>query len=237
MLRKIPSTSQYVLDHGGIIDRFHFSFGDYHDPDNDHFGVIQALNEFSVQAGKGFASHIHEESEIISYCIQGELTHRDGMGNKNTIKPGELQYMCAGTGVTHEEMNTTTDGPLRFIQILITPKSSGMSPHYSSMEFSEGEKRNKLLRVVSGKPESGLIHINQDTDIFVSEIDAQEQLVFNQGVENQSYLVCIDGTLMINGIHLRRSDALVISGEFQLNIKALEDAHFLMVEMNGYKGN
>ena len=117
-MKKIPAKNIYIGDYGWHKGRFHFSFGDYFDPENMRYGVLEALNDFELQPGTGFEPHLHEEMEIVSYCVEGELTHTDNMGNKTSIKRGDVQYICAGSGIIHSEMNNN-NYPLRFLQIWI----------------------------------------------------------------------------------------------------------------------
>jgi redox-sensitive bicupin YhaK (pirin superfamily) len=231
MFQKISSGDLYVADQGWLVSRFHFSFAEYRDPQNMQFGALRVLNDDLVQAGKGFDAHGHAEMEIISYCVEGELTHADSMGNKETLSRGDVQYLSAGSGINHSEMNDSEDKRLRFLQIWILPDQKGVTPQYGSKRFSRSDRHNKLLHIVSGKDGGGLIKIYQDANIFVSEIDGGKEVSFHQHAGRQSYLVCIEGSLLINDVTLERRDAVKNSGETALIFNALQDTHFLMVEM------
>ncbi|MFQ5924835.1 MAG: pirin family protein [Dehalococcoidia bacterium] len=231
MHNKISSENLYVANRGWLISRFHFSFAEYYNPQNVHFGVLRVLNDDIVQPSTGFGTHPHENMEIVSYCIEGELTHMDNMGNKETLRHGDVQYMSAGTGITHSEMNDAPDELLRFLQIWILPDKQGATPQYGSKRFSKSDRHNKLLHIVSGKDINSVIQINQDANIFVSEIEKGKQVVFSLDAGRQIYLVCIEGSLDINGIELNKRDAVEISNETQLTFKALQNAHLLMIEM------
>ena len=193
--------------------------------------MLHALNDETLQPSNGFDDHPHHEMEIIAYCVHGELTHRDNLGNKNTIKRGDVQYMCAGSGITHAEMNASTAESIRFINVWIQPREKGLTPTYRSMSFTEVDRRNKLLQVVSGREGNGALRINQDANIFVSEVDKGQQLIVALEDGRQAYLLCVEGSLNVNGIELTMGEAIEIAGETQLTLSAHKDSHLLMVEM------
>ena len=151
MLKKITSDSIYFADYGWHTGRFHFSFADYDDPDNSHFGVLRALNEFVLQPGSGFDTHPHAEMEIISYCVEGELTHGDSMGHTNTLQSGDVQYLSAGSGITHREINEPQDRSMRFFQIWITPQDSNLTPKYECKHFSRLSSQHINIRAELSK--------------------------------------------------------------------------------------
>jgi len=231
MLQKIPSESIYFADYGWHTGRFHFSFADYDDPDNSHFGVLRALNDFVLQPGSGFETHPHEEMEIISYCVEGGLTHDDNIGHSNTISPGDVQYICAGSGITHCEMNELADCSTRFLQIWITPNERGLKPKYQSKRYSKVRRMNELQHLVSGESISGVIEIAQDANIYAARLAHSEELVFTNSADRQSYLVCLKGKLTANHLEFSQEDALKSWGEEILNLSTQEDSHFLLVEM------
>ena len=231
MLYRIPAEGLYVNDSGGHVGRFHFSYGDYVAPSNERFGVLDALNDFVVRPGGGFDTHRHEEVEIVSYCVEGELSHSDSIGNAAILRRGDVGYQCAGAGITHAEMNHSSDEHLRFVQILIRPNAPGLTPGYRSHRYPAHARRNKWLRVASGRPVNGILQISQDADIFVSEVDKGARLAFAIPNERQVYLVCLEGSLAINDFELKPGGAIKAIGEAELGLEALEEAHLLMVEM------
>ncbi|GMT42137.1 MAG: hypothetical protein IEMM0002_0548 [bacterium] len=230
-LNKIESKSLFHARHGWLESRFHFSFSEYFNPDNMQFGVLRVLNDDLVRPQTGFGTHPHQDMEIVSYCIDGELTHSDSMGYKETLKRGDVQYMSAGTGITHSEMNESGDKTLRFLQIWILPNKNGLTPQYGSRRFLKVDRHNRFLHVVSGKTDNEAITINQDVNIYAAEIDAGKQLEFENQENRQIYLVCIKGALAVNDVALKSRDALEIKESAKLIFKALEDSHLLMVEM------
>jgi redox-sensitive bicupin YhaK (pirin superfamily) len=231
MLHRIPTENLYVDDDGGHVGHFHFAYGDYVAPSNEGFGVLDALNDFVVQPGEGFDTHPHKEVEIISYCLEGELSHSDSQGNAAILRRGDVGYQCAGAGITHAEMNHSPDERLRFVQILIRPSAPGLLPGYRSRRYPARARRNKWLRVASGKATNGILRINQDANILVSEVDEGARLAFALPNQRQVYLVCLEGSLAINGLGLKPDGAIKATGEAELSIEALEAAHLLMVEV------
>ena len=231
MKEKIPAKNIFVSDNDWNIGRFHFPFADYEDPQNSPFGVLQALNDFELKPGTGFETHPHDEMEIISYCVEGTLEHVDSTGQKNTICRGDVQYLCAGSGVAHSERNAMKDGSLRFLQIWITPNINGLSPDYRSMDFSKTNPKNKLQLVVSGDELDPAIRIQQDANIFIAELDKNNQLPIVNHEMRQSYLYCLEGSLADNGVGLTDCDALKIWGKEELTFTALAKSRILMIEM------
>ena len=232
MLLRIPAKSIYTADYGWHSGRFHFSFADYDDPKNSNFGVLRAMNEFVLQPESGFETHPHSEMEIVSYCVEGELTHGDSMGHSSsTLQSGDVQYLCAGSGITHREMNEIQDRSLRFFQIWITPNEDGLKPKYDYKHFSRLSSPNKLQHVASGEDREGVIQIAQDANIYIARLGNSENMVYTNWADRQSYLVCLEGKLTVNEIKLFQHDAMKVWGEEILNLSAQEDSHFLLVEM------
>lgn len=232
MLKRVPSENLYLANHGWLVSRFHFSFSEYFNPENLNFGVLRVLNDDLVQPGTGFGTHPHQDMEIVSYCVEGKMTHRDSMGSKESLERGDVQYMTAGTGITHSEMNESDDKLLHFLQIWILPNKKGRTPQYGSKRFTFAERHNKLLQIVSGQKKNGVVHLSQDANIFVSELDSGKKLEYVNKLDRQSYLVCIEGNLNINGIELNERDAMEITEKEQLSLKAASNAHLLVIEMD-----
>ncbi len=231
MLLRIPAESIYTADYGWHSGRFHFSFGDYDDPGNSNFGVLRALNEFVVQPGSGFETHPHSEIEIVSYCVEGELTHGDSMDHSSTLQSGDVQYLCAGSGITHHEMNETQDHPLRFFQIWIEPETSNLTPRYDCKHFSGSSSQNNLQHIASGVEREGVIKIAQDANIYAARLSETESLMYTNWGDRLSYLTCLEGKLTVNEIEFHQYDAMKVWGEEILNLTAQEEGHILLVEM------
>ena len=230
MLRKIESKNMGSSNLGWLKSKFHFSFAEYYNPDNINFGVLRVINDDLVEAGTGFDTHPHRDMEIISYVVNGELTHGDSMGNKNTITRGHVQYMSAGTGVYHSEHNFGKD-ILRFLQIWIFPDNKGYKPNYGDYRFNWDDRHNKWLHMVSSKDGNAPIKINQDMNIYSIELEKGKEISFPVGERRQAYLVQIEGNSIINKIELADRDGMEIIEE-DILIKANVTSHILILEMN-----
>jgi len=230
MLRKIESKNMGSSNLGWLRSKFHFSFAEYYNPDNINFGVLRVINDDLVEAGTGFDTHPHRDMEIISYVVDGELTHGDSMGNKNTITRGHVQYMSAGTGVYHSEHNFGKD-ILRFLQIWIFPDNKGYKPNYGDYRFNWDDRHNKWLHMVSSKDGNAPIKINQDMNIYSLELEKGKEISFPVGERRQAYLVQIEGNSIINKIELADRDGMEIIEE-DILIKANVTSHILILEMN-----
>ena len=216
-------------DHGWLKSVFHFSFAEYYNPQNINFGVLRVVNDDLVNSGAGFDTHPHRDMEIISYVVNGELTHGDSMGNKNTIGRGDIQYMSAGTGIQHSEYNHGQE-TARLLQIWICPEEKGLKPAYGDRRFLAEQRHNAWLNVVSGTSGPAPVKIHQDASIHVLELDQGKQIDFTVQPGRQAYLVQIEGSSLINGLTLNMRDSLEIVEE-TLEITALENCHYLLIEM------
>jgi len=231
MLKKLPKENMGRSDLGWLESRFHFSFAEYHNPKNIHFGVLRVVNDDIVHPMSGFDFHPHKDMEIISYIVNGEITHKDSMGNTETLKRGEVQYISAGNGIYHSEHNLQKSQDLRLLQIWIFPPKKGLDVQYGSYRFQANERKNKLLNIVSSQDGNAKIKLYQDVNFYVSELDAETSLNFNIEQNRQIYFVQIEGTSMINKVQLDDGDAMEIVDESNLHIKALTGSHFLFIEM------
>ncbi|WP_026888955.1 pirin family protein [Clostridium beijerinckii] len=229
MLRRIDSGNMGSSNLGWLRSKFHFSFAEYYNPHNIKFGVLRVINDDLVEPNTGFDTHPHRNMEIISYVVNGELTHGDSMGNKNTITRGHVQYMSAGTGVYHSEHNLGKD-KLRFLQIWIFPDKEDYKPNYGDYTFEWSDRQNKLLHMVSSKNGNAPIKINQDINIYSLELDKGKEINFKVNERRQAYLVQIEGDSIINDIELNDRDGIEIVEE-DILIKAKETSHILILEM------
>lgn len=230
MLRKIDHTKMGSSNLGWLESKFHFSFAEYYNPSNINFGTLRVINDDLIQAGTGFGTHPHKDMEIISYVVDGELTHGDSMGNKNTLYRGQVQYMSAGTGVFHSEYNLGEE-TARLLQIWIIPDKKGYAPNYGDYKFNWEDRKNKWLPIVSPQDVDAPIKINQDSNIYVLELEKGKEIDFKIEEDRQAYLVQIEGSSTINQITLNMRDGLEIVEE-DIKITALETSHFLMIEMS-----
>ncbi|WP_028972484.1 pirin family protein [Spirochaeta cellobiosiphila] len=214
---------------GWLTSRFHFSFAEYYNPSNINYGVLRVLNDDRVQPGTGFDTHPHKDMEIISYIIQGELTHQDNMGHKRSLTRGMIQYMSAGTGVLHSEHNQGKD-LLRFLQIWIFPTHKSLEPNYGDYEFPLNDREGKWLHMVSGQTKEAPVNIHQDANIHSLILQEEENNTFTISQDRMGYLVQIEGQSQINNNLLEEGDAAELSeGEYKLNTQTM--SHYLLIEM------
>ena len=231
MLRRVLCRNLYVDAGGAHVGRFHLSYGDYIDLSNGPFGVLEALNDFLVEPGGGFGAHSHEETEIISYCVEGELSHSDSKGNAQLLRRGDVGYQCAGSGIVHAEENCSADRRVRFVQVLIKPNGPNLTPSYRTLRLPAHDRRNKWRQVVSWDPTADTIRINQDVNVFVSEVDRGTCLPVAVFTGRQVYLVCLEGSVTVGDLELGESDAIRATEEGGFSLKALEDSHLLLVDV------
>lgn len=219
-------------DHGWLNSWHTFSFANYHDPERIHFGALRVLNDDTVTAGMGFGKHPHDNMEIISIPLEGDLEHGDNMGNTQVIRHGDVQIMSAGTGVIHSEKNKNNDQPVKFLQIWVFPNQRNVKPRYDQKTFSDEEKHNRLLTVVSpiGKTEG--VNIHQDAWFSLGKLDRGTTLTYRINKEgNGVYAFMLNGDATINEIALNRRDGLGISETGELHITAVSDAELLLMEV------
>ena len=201
------------FDHGWLNTYHTFSFGDYADERFMGFRALRVLNEDRVKPGEGFGTHGHRDMEIVSYVLEGELSHRDSMGNGSVIVPGDVQYMSAGTGVRHSEFNASAAEPVHFVQIWILPDAAGLAPRYDQKRFEESQKENRLRLVASGSGKNGSIAIRQDANLYASVLKpgASVSLELPQG--RHLWVQGLRGGLDVNGNRLEAGDGLSASQE------------------------
>lgn len=231
MLTKLPKENMGTSNLGWLKSRFHFSFAQYRNPENIQFGVLRVLNDDIIHPKTGFDTHPHQNMEIISYIVKGEITHRDSMGNVETLQRGEVQYLSAGDGIYHSEHNMHESEDLRLLQIWILPPKDGLPRLYGSKKFKEEERQNKVLNIVSSQQGNAPIQIHQDVNIYVTQLEPSKQLDFTINNKRQLYFVQIEGRSNINGIPLQEGDAMEITQEEKLTIQALDHSHILFIEM------
>ncbi|MEA2046910.1 MAG: pirin family protein [Campylobacterota bacterium] len=231
MLKKVSKENMGSSNLGWLESRFHFSFAEYYNPNNMHFGVLRVVNDDIIHPMSGFDTHQHRDMEIISYVVSGEISHRDSMGNTETLKRGEVQYLSAGDGISHSEHNWHMSQDLRLLQIWIVPPRKGLERLYGSYRFKEEHRKNTLLNIVSSHEGDAKIKIYQHVDFYVSELDATKRLLVSSTKDKQIYFVQIEGTSKVNGIALDDGDAMEIVNENNLTIEAITKSHFLFIEM------
>jgi redox-sensitive bicupin YhaK (pirin superfamily) len=228
-LRK--SQERGYADHGWLQSFHSFSFADYYDPAHMGFGPLRVINEDRVAPGAGFGTHGHRDMEIISYVLDGELAHKDSMGNGSVIRPGDVQRMSAGTGVRHSEFNQAKDRTTHFLQIWIEPNVAGIAPSYEEKRFADAEKQGRLRLVASPDGAEGSVRIHQDARLYVSRLAAGDSLAVDLPPGRLGYLHLVRGALTVNGQRLAGGDAAKVRDEARLRISAEGDSELLLFDL------
>jgi len=220
------------FDHGWL-DTYHtFSFADYHDPHFMGFRTLRVLNEDRVAPGQGFGTHGHRDMEIISYVLEGELAHRDSMGNGSVIVPGDVQYVSAGTGVRHSEFNASKTDVTHFVQIWILPDRDGYAPRYGQERLEDGDKLGRLRLAASPDGADGSIAIRQDARVYASILEAGKAAALDLASGRHAWIQVLRGAVKVNGNELSAGDGLAASSERRLDIAAASPkAEFLAFDL------
>jgi len=201
----------------GWLDSYHtFSFADYYDPKHMGFRSLRVINEDRVAPGRGFGSHGHRDMEILSYVLEGSLAHRDSMGHQEVLGPNEIQRMSAGTGVTHSEFNPSGTDPVHFFQIWLEPATTGTPSSYEQIRFDPEEKKGKLKLLASPRGGAGIARINQDAQVFVTELAKGDEVDYSLGSQRNAWVHVIRGEATVNGTKLRTGDAAAVNREEKL---------------------
>lgn len=219
------------FNHGWLDTHHTFSFAGYYDPEHMQFRVLRVINEDRVEAGSGFGTHPHRDMEIISYVVSGALGHRDSMGHSQSIEPGEVQVMTAGSGITHSEYNHSKSEETHFLQIWIMPKARGLKPRYDQKRFDDAEKHNALRLLVSGDGRDGSLMINQDADLYGSLLSAGTSLERRFASGRGGWVQVIGGKVDINGHSLSAGDGAAIEDEELVRISAEDNAEILLFDL------
>jgi len=215
----------------GWLDTSHtFSFADYYDPAHMGWRSLRVINEDYIHGGGGFPSHYHRDMEIITYILEGALEHRDSMGNGSIIRPGEVQRMTAGTGVTHSERNPSPTDTVHLLQIWILPAQRGLPPEYEQQTFTDEQKRGQLCLVASEDGRDGSVTIHQDANVYSSVLDAGQELTHALGAERHAWLQVARGSVTLNEQPLEPGDGAAISGE-NLQLKCSRPAELLLFDL------
>jgi quercetin 2,3-dioxygenase len=218
-------------DHGWLDTRFSFSFADYFDPQHVHFRTLRVMNDDRVAGGGGFPMHPHADMEIVTYVLEGALQHKDSMGNGSVIKPGDVQYMSAGTGVTHSEFNASKTEPVHLYQIWMFPDRKGHKPTYDQKNFSEVEKRGKLRLLVSPDGRDGSVKIRQDNELYATVLGEGESVKHALKPERHAYVQVARGSVKLNGTELETGDGAAISAEKAVELTGVKDAEVLLFDL------
>jgi len=218
-------------DHGWLRSQHSFSFADYFDPQWMGWGNLRVINEDRIAPGTGFGTHGHRDMEIVSYVLQGNLAHKDSMGNVEGIPPGEVQRMSAGTGVMHSEFNHAPNSETHFLQIWIEPNVRGIPPSYEQKAFAEAEKRGQLRRVASNDAADGAVKLHADATIYAGLFDGAESARLDLNPARKAYVHLVRGELSVNGQALKTGDAVAVRDESQLVLDQARDAEVLVFDL------
>jgi len=231
MIRIRKAEQRGHFDFGWLSTYHTFSFGDYYDPSHMGFRSLRVINEDVVQRGRGFPRHGHRDMEIFTYILQGALQHRDSMGNGSIIRPGDVQRMSAGTGVTHSESNASADEPVHLLQIWIVPAEEGIVPGYEEKRFPEDEKRNKLRLIISPDAAEGSVKIHQDARVYASVLEPNHELSHALQSGRHAWLQVAAGSVKLNDIQLKQGDGAAVSQETSVTVAAQETAEVLLFDL------
>lgn len=219
-------------DHGWLKSNFSFSFAEYYDPSKIHFGLLRVLNDDTVAPGTGFGIHPHDNMEIVTIPLAGELEHADTMGNRGVIRRGDVQIMSAGTGIRHSEKNSSAEDAVRLFQIWIFPKEKNITPRYDQKTFLVEERKNKFHTVVSPKKVPGALWINQDAFFSLGDFEEGKKIEYTvQHPGNGVFVMVIEGDIEIAGEKLSRRDAIGVWETGGVPISVLAPSELLVIEV------
>lgn len=228
-IRKSEDRGHFDL---GWLDTYHtFSFDQYYDPAHTHFRSLRVMNEDRVQPSNGFPTHSHRDMEILTYILSGGLEHSDSMGNGSVIRPGDVQRMSAGSGVSHSEFNPSATETVHLLQIWILPERHGLTPSYEEKFFSKEERGGQLRLIASKNGREGSVTIHQDARVYASVLEAGQAVVHTLNQSRYAWLQVAHGTVTLNEVELKQGDGAAVSRESQVQIVAQDQAEVLLFDL------
>ncbi len=232
MIKKRPADERGHAEHGWLNTHLSFSFAQYYDPEHMGFASLRVINDDIIAPGEGFGTHPHDNMEIITYVIDGALEHRDNMGTGSVLRPGDVQRMSAGTGITHSEFNHNKDKELRLIQIWIVPAERDITPTYEDKHYAHDGKRGQLQAIVSPDGHDGSMKIVQDASMYASILKQGESVEHTLESGRSAWLQMVRGDVTLNGSALSEGDGAAITDETTLTIEgAGDEAEFLLFDL------
>lgn len=233
MITLYPAESRFTSNHGWLKTSHSFSFANYYDPNNMHFGSLRVLNDDFVSPGQGFGAHPHRDMEIVSIVLKGQLKHEDSTGGSEILRPGEIQRMTAGTGVVHSEYNPSETEEVNFLQLWFLPEKQGLPPSYEQKAYDQHAMKNNLLPIVSNRIQTeNTANIHQDLTLYLSELDAHHDITFTQQDNRKIFLFVIEGQITLNQeIQLKERDSVRIIDQAKLHITANSNANFMLIDL------
>ena len=231
MIAVRPAAERGHADHGWLDTRHTFSFASYHDPRHMGCRSLRVINEDRVQPAEGFGTHAHRDMEILTWVLEGALEHKDSMGNGSVIRPGDLQRMSAGTGVTHSEFNPSREAPVHFLQIWLLPRERGLPPGYEQKHFTQEARRGRLCLIAAGDGRGGAVTIHQDADVWTALLQPGESVRHALAPGRYAWLHVARGAVSLNGSTLGAGDGAAVSDEAELEIAAAARAEVLLFDL------
>lgn len=231
MITVRPAAQRGHADHGWLDSHHTFSFADYHDPAHMGFRQLRVINEDRVQPGRGFGTHPHRDMEIVSYVLEGGLQHRDSMGTGSVIRPGEVQRMSAGTGVTHSEFNTSSTEVVHFLQIWLIPSRRGIQPGYEQKTFSKEEKDGRLRLVASPDGAGGSVTIHTDARLYAGLFGEGQSADHALAPGRHAWVHVARGRVRVNGQELSAGDGAALSDEAKVHVEGIEGGEVLVFDL------
>jgi quercetin 2,3-dioxygenase len=217
--------------HGWLDSHHTFSFADYYDPNHMGFRALRVINDDRVEGGRGFGAHPHRDMEIISYVLDGALSHKDSTGTGAVIRPGDVQRMSAGTGVVHSEVNASKTDEVHFLQIWLVPDKQGIQPGYEQKAFADTDKRGAFKLVASPDGRDGSITIHSDAKVYASVVGAGESAELALPTDRYAWVHVARGTARINGTQVAAGDGVAVSNEPMLKLEGVDDAEVLTFDL------
>nr|MEE4267554.1 pirin family protein [Candidatus Krumholzibacteria bacterium] len=232
MMRKRLAQERGHADHGWLEARHSFSFAGYHDPAHMGFRTLRVLNDDRVQPGQGFGTHGHKDMEIITYVLDGALEHKDSLGTGSVLRPGDVQRMSAGRGVTHSEFNHSQDDVLRLLQIWILPEKEGLEPGYEEKNFSAEDKQGRLRLIAAPGGPDGALDVHQDVRVYAGILAAGDSVRHEMAPGRHVWLQVARGRVQVQGMELNEGDGLAVSEEPVLDIEGVDGGEVLLFDLN-----
>jgi redox-sensitive bicupin YhaK (pirin superfamily) len=231
MLTIRPARERGHAQHGWLDSHHSFSFADYHDPKHMGFRALRVINEDRVAPAKGFGSHPHRDMEIISYVLEGALQHRDSLGTGSVIRPGDVQRMSAGSGVTHSEFNASQSDPVHFLQIWLVPSERGIAPSYEQKSFGAETARGRLRVVAAPDGRADAVTIHTDAVVYIGQLASGESAELQLNPQRYAWVQVARGAVRVNGQQLAAGDGAALSDERELKLEGVEDAEVLVFDL------
>jgi redox-sensitive bicupin YhaK (pirin superfamily) len=232
MIKHRPTRERGHANHGWLDTHHTFSFAGYHDPQHMGFRALRVINEDRVSPGEGFGTHPHDNMEILTYVLSGALEHKDSLGNGSIIRPGDLQRLSAGTGITHSEFNASPTEPVHFLQIWIIPDKRGLEPGYVQAHFPDLQKQGRLCLIASPDGRDGSLVLHRDVDVYATLLSPGQRVVHQLRQDRHAWVQVLRGSITLSGHALNAGDGAALSDENQVALAAARDAEVLLFDLD-----